>query len=326
MWCPLSPNPWILASRPKTLPAASAPVMVGTALAVGDGVFRFGPALAALIAALLIQIGTNFANDVFDYQKGTDTQERTGPLRVTQAGLLTPRQVFLGMWVVFGLAFLIGLYLVAVGGWPILVIGVLSILSGIAYTGGPYPLGYHGLGDLFAFLFFGPVAVCGTYYVQALSLDWHVLLASIPMGLLTTAILVVNNYRDLPTDRKAGKRTLAVRLGPKGTRWEYVLLLEISFLVPVIIWQRDGGSPWMLLPLLTIPLAVRLIKDMYLKQGTALNETLAGTGKLELMYGICYALGYILTNMSIELSWLGPLLGQGFPAADSFFRQVNQKV
>lgn len=304
----LSTNPWILASRPKTLPAASAPVIVGTALALGDGAFRPGPALAALIAALLIQVGTNFANDVFDYQKGTDTHERTGPLRVTQAGLLTPRQVFLGMCVVFGLAFVIGLYLIAVGGWPILVIGILSIISGIAYTGGPYPLGYHGLGDLFVFIFFGPVAVCGTYYVQALSLDWHVFVASVPMGLLTTAILVVNNYRDLHTDRKAGKKTLAVRLGRKGTRWEYVLLLGISFLIPVGSWQVDGGSVWMLLPLLTIPLAVPLIRDMYVKEGAALNETLAGTGKLELMYGICYALGYILSHAGIALSCTGTVL------------------
>src|SRR5690606_23925593 len=188
---------------------------------------------AALICALLIQIGTNFANDVFDYQKGTDTQERTGPLRVTQAGLLTPRQVFRGMCLVFGLAFLIGLYLIAVGGWPILVIGLLSILSGIAYTGGPYPLGYHGLGDLFVFIFFGPVAVCGTYYVQALEWSWLALISSVPVGLLSVAILIVNNYRDRHTDVKAGKRTLAVRLGGKLTRWQYGLTLALAYIVPV---------------------------------------------------------------------------------------------
>ncbi|HHY60390.1 MAG TPA: 1,4-dihydroxy-2-naphthoate polyprenyltransferase [Clostridia bacterium] len=304
MWSLLRQNPWILASRPKTLPAASAPVIVGTALALGDGTFRFGPALAALICALLIQIGTNFANDVFDYQKGTDTQERTGPLRVTQAGLLTPRQVFRGMCLVFGLAFLIGLYLIAVGGWPILVIGLLSILSGIAYTGGPYPLGYHGLGDLFVFIFFGPVAVCGTYYVQALSLTGQAFAASVPMGLLITAILVVNNYRDLPTDCKAGKRTLAVRLGPAGTRWEYVALLGLSYLVPLSLWLLGPGTPWLLLPLLTVPLAARLIKDMYTREGAALNETLAGTGKLVLLYGLCYGVGYVLGSMRVELACL----------------------
>lgn len=290
-------SPWILASRPKTLPAASAPVIVGTALAIGDGVFRFGPALAALIAALLIQIGTNLANDVFDYQKGSDTSERTGPLRVTQAGLLTPNQVIRGMIAVFGMAFLIGLYLIWVGGWPILVIGVLSIISGIAYTGGPYPLGYNGLGDIFVFIFFGPVAVCGTYYVQALDLTWHVFAASIPMGLLATAILVVNNYRDLHTDRKAGKKTLAVRLGQTATRWEYILLVGISFLIPAGIWVLDYASYWMLLPLVTVPLAIPLIKDIHTKQGAPLNETLAGTGRLELMYGICYSAGYILSSL-----------------------------
>lgn len=290
-------SPWILASRPKTLPAASAPVIVGTALAIGDGVFRLGPALAALVAALLIQIGTNLANDVFDYQKGSDTSERTGPVRVTQAGLLTPQQVFRGMIVAFGMAFLIGIYLIAVGGWPILVIGILSIISGIAYTGGPYPLGYNGLGDLFVFIFFGPVAVCGTYYVQALSLTWHVFIASIPMGLLATAILVVNNYRDLPTDRKAGKKTLAVRLGPKATQLEYVLLVGISFLILLGIWGFGYSSFWILLPLVTVPLAISLIRDIYVKQGAPLNETLAGTGRLELMYGICYSAGYILSRL-----------------------------
>lgn len=290
-------KPWILASRPKTLPAASAPVIVGTAIALGDGVFRWGPALAALICALLIQIGTNLANDVFDFKKGTDTEERTGPLRVTQAGLLTPNQVMWGMAAVFALAFIIGIYLIIVGGWPILLIGVLSILSGIAYTGGPYPLGYNGLGDIFVFIFFGPVAVCGTYYVQALSLNWTVGLASIPMGLLTTAILVVNNLRDLPTDRKAGKKTLAVRLGKKATQLEYLLLVAVSFAIPVFLWVSGYASYWMLLPLLAIPWAIPLIKDIYTKQGAPLNITLAGTGKLELLYGIGYSLSYILDKL-----------------------------
>lgn len=264
---------------------------------MGDGTFHFGPAMAALICALLIQIGTNLANDVFDFKKGTDTEERTGPLRVTQAGLLTPEQVLRGTAAVFILAFIIGLYLIKVGGWPILLVGVLSILSGLAYTGGPYPLGYNGLGDIFVFIFFGPVAVCGTYYVQALSLDWHVFVASVPMGLLTTAILVVNNLRDLPTDRKAGKKTLAVRLGKKATQMEYWLLVAVSFAVPLILWLGGLASYWMLLPLLAVPWAIPLIRDIYTKQGAPLNMTLAGTGKLELLYGIGYSLGYVLDKL-----------------------------
>lgn len=286
---------WMLAIRPKTLPAAAVPVIVGTAIAIGDSIFSFGPALAALIGALLIQIGSNLANDVFDFKKGTDTHERTGPLRVTQAGLLTPRQVTIGMWVVFALAFLDGLYLIAVGGWPILVIGILSIISAIAYTGGPYPLGYNGLGDIFVFIFFGLVAVCGTYYVQAGMISVASVWAALPVGLLATAILVVNNFRDLETDKKTGKRTLAVRLGVKKTQAEYVLLLMSSYLVPVLMWLTGYGSAWLLLSWLSLPLAIPLIRDMFTKKGSSLNATLAGTAKLEFIYGILFSLGYILS-------------------------------
>lgn len=290
-------EPWLLASRPKTLPAASAPVIVGTAIALGDGVFNFLPALAALVAALLIQIATNFANDVFDYKKGTDTTARTGPLRVTQAGLLSPRQVLWGMGIVFGLAFLVGIYLIIIGGWPILLIGVLSIISGIAYTGGPYPLGYNGLGDIFVFVFFGPIAVCGTYYVQALSLNWTIGLASIPIGLLATAILVVNNLRDLKTDGQTGKKTLAVRFGKKATQIEYLFLLAVSFAIPVFIWIKGMASFWMLLPLLALPRVLPLVKDIYTKEGFPLNNTLAGTARLELVYSFYYSLGYLLDKL-----------------------------
>ncbi|MCR6544391.1 1,4-dihydroxy-2-naphthoate polyprenyltransferase [Dehalobacterium formicoaceticum] len=285
---------WFLAIRPKTLPAAMGPVIVGTALAFGDQAFRFGPALAALLGALLLQIGSNLANDVFDFKKGTDTEERTGPLRVTQAGLLTPRQVMMGMAAIFALAILIGLYLIWVGGWPVLAIGVASIICAIAYTGGPFPLGYLGLGEVFVFIFFGPVALCGTYYVQAGTVVPAAWWASIPMGLLISAINVVNNYRDLETDRKAGKRTLAVRLGPFGARMEYYLLLAAAMIIPLVMWFLDLTSGWIFLSWLALPLAFPLIKDLQTKQGVPLNATLAGTARLSLVFGLLFSLGYIM--------------------------------
>ncbi|MGI6065743.1 MAG: 1,4-dihydroxy-2-naphthoate polyprenyltransferase [Bacillota bacterium] len=288
---------WLLAIRPKTLPAATGPVIVGSAIAFGEHAFRFGPACAALLAALLLQIGSNLANDVFDYKKGTDTKERTGPLRVTQAGLLTPGQVIAGMWAVFALAFLIGLYLIWLGGWPVLAIGLLSIASAIAYTGGPYPLGYHGLGELFVFIFFGPVAVCGTYYVQALNVSTLAWWASIPVGLLTTAILVVNNIRDLENDKKAGKRTLAVRLGQSGTQREFLFLLTVSYAIPLFLWLSGQTSPWVLICWLSLPLAKHLYRDIRTKKGAPLNATLAGTARLELLFSILFSIGYLLEKL-----------------------------
>ena len=288
---------WMLAIRPKTLPAATGPVLVGTALAAGDHVYRLGPALAALLAALLLQIGSNLANDVFDFKKGMDTKERTGPLRVTQAGLLTPRQVLAGMWTVFTLAFFIGIYLIWMGGWPILVVGVLSIITAIAYTGGPFPLGYHGLGEVFVFIFFGPVAVCGTYYVQAGFIGASAWWASIPMGLLVSAILVVNNLRDLETDKKGGKRTLAVRLGPAGTRWEYSFFLTAALTVPLIMWLSGGHSAWILLPWISLFLIPPLVRDLQTKKGVPLNNTLAGTARLSLVFGVLFSIGYLLDKM-----------------------------
>jgi len=285
---------WYMAMRPKTLPAAAAPVMVGISLALGDGGFRFFPALAALAGALLLQIGSNLANDVFDFKKGTDTAERTGPLRVTQAGLLTPGQVMAGMLIVFLIAAVIGIYLIYVGGLPILIIGVLAILSAIAYTAGPYPLGYNGLGDIFVFIFFGPVAVIGTYYVQTGTVSAVSWWSSIPMGLLITAILVVNNLRDLDTDKKTGKKTLAVRFGLKFTQREYLLLVLLSYLVPVIILPSQGVSPWILLSWLSLPLTLSLIRDIYTKKGKSLNQTLAGTARLALIYAVLFSVGYIL--------------------------------
>ncbi len=285
---------WIMASRPRTLPAAIAPVVVGTALAVHDGAFQPVAALVALIAALLIQIGSNFANDLGDYLRGTDARERVGPLRVTTAGLLSPREVQAGMIVVFGLAALCGIYLISLGGWPILLIGVLSIAAAIAYTAGPLPFGYYGLGDLGVFLFFGLAAVCGTYYVQAHTLTPAVWLAAVAMGCLVTAILVVNNVRDADTDAAAGKQTLAVLLGRRGARIEYLILLVIAYVIPFILWLWLGYRPGVLLAWLTLPLAYRQTRAVFTVLGPALNKTLAGTAQLAVAYALALAVGVIL--------------------------------
>ncbi|MBX3052199.1 MAG: 1,4-dihydroxy-2-naphthoate polyprenyltransferase [Caldilineaceae bacterium] len=286
---------WLLAARPKTLPAAVAPVLVGTALAFHDSAFVLWPALAALLGALLLQIGSNFANDYFDFFKGADTHERLGPVRVTASGLITPGQLRWGMVVVFGLAALDGLYLIQVAGWPILAVGVASILAALLYTGGPFPFGYYGLGDLFVFVFFGLVAVCGTYYVQALMLTWPVVVAAAPPGLLITAILVVNNLRDIETDARAGKRTLAVMLGRAGTRNEYRLLLTLAYILPVALWLRHDYSILVLLPWLTMPLVLELLREITQKvDGPALNTALAGTARLSLLFSLLLAIGLAL--------------------------------
>ena len=282
---------WLLASRPRTLPAAAAPVVVGTAVAISDSLFSFGPALAALLGALLLQVGANLANDVFDFKKGADTTRRLGPLRVTQAGLLSPGQVLFGMWLTFGLAALAGLYLALVGGWLIIAIGLFSIAAAIAYTAGPFPLGYNGLGDLFVFIFFGPVAVGGTYYVQASALSPIALWSALPIGLLATAILVVNNLRDVDTDRTAGKKTLAVRLGARGVRIEYLLLVGAAYAIPVLMWLLGFSGPWPLLSWLSWPLAVPLIRLIWREKGRPLNQALARTAQLELAYAALFALG-----------------------------------
>jgi 1,4-dihydroxy-2-naphthoate polyprenyltransferase len=287
---------WLLAARPKTLPAAAAPVVVGTAVAVAEDLFRPGPALAALAGALLLQIGSNLANDVFDFQRGADAGERLGPLRITQAGLRSPAQVKAAMALVFGLVALIGLYLVWVGGWPILIVGLLSILAAVAYTGGPFPLGYHGLGDLFVFLFFGLVAVCGTYYVQAGRLSALAWWSAVPIGLLATAILVVNNLRDIQSDRAAGKRTLAVRLGVRGARMEYLLLVGTALLVPVLMWAAGATGPWVLLTWLAVLVGRGTIKLVLASEGRVLNQALAGTARLELVYAALLSLGVILSR------------------------------
>lgn len=287
---------WLLAIRPRTLPAAAAPVIVGSALAFYDDAFQFLPTLAALLGALLLQIGANLANDVFDFKKGADTSERLGPPRVTQMGLLTPGQVYIGMIIVFALAALIGLYLIYVGGWVIFVIGILSIVSAIAYTGGPFPLGYHGLGDIFVFLFFGLAAVCGTYFVQAGRVTNFVWLAAIPIGLLAVAILVVNNLRDIDTDRAAGKKTLAVRFGARGAQVEYLALLAIAYLVPLLFIALNFDLIPILLTSFSIPLVLPLIRIVLHERGRALNAALAGTARLEFVYALLFAVGLLLAR------------------------------
>lgn len=285
---------WLLAARPKTLPAAAVPVIVGTAVALSERVFSPGPALAALLGALLIQIGTNLANDVFDFKKGADTTARLGPVRVTQAGLLSPGQVLAGMWFTFGLAALIGVYLVLEGGWPIVIIGLLSIAAGLAYTGGPFPLGYNGLGDLFVFIFFGLVAVGGTYYVQAGLVSLAAWAAAVPVGLLATAILVVNNLRDIDTDRAAGKKTLAVRLGARGVQMEYTLLVVGAYACPLLMWLTGTSTVWVLLAWLSLLLTRPLFQLIWREKGRVLNQALAGTARLELVYGLLFSAGLIM--------------------------------
>ncbi len=289
---------WLLAIRPRTLPAAAAPVIVGSALAFHDNAFQLFPALAALLGALLLQIGANLANDVFDFKKGADTHERLGPPRVTQMGLLTPNQVLIGMSITFALAALIGLYLVYVGGVAILVIGILSILSAIAYTGGPFPLGYHGLGEIFVFLFFGLAAVCGTYFVQAGTVTPFAWFAAIPIGLLAVAILVVNNLRDIDTDRAAGKKTLAVRFGAQGAKTEYLVLLAVAYLMPFVFVFLNFDYVWLVLTWGSIPLALPLIRLVQNERGRALNVALAGTARLEFVYALLFALGLILARVT----------------------------
>jgi 1,4-dihydroxy-2-naphthoate octaprenyltransferase len=286
---------WMLAARPKTLPAAAAATIVGSAAAYAEGVFEAGPALACLLAALLLQIGANLANDLFDYQRGADTSERLGPLRVTQAGLLSPAQVRGGMFAVFGMATLLGLYLIWSAGWPVLAMGAASILAALAYTGGPLPYGYYGLGDLMVFIFFGPIAVIGTYFIQARE-AWRLdlaLPASIPMGLLIVAILVVNNLRDIRTDRQAGKRTLAVTLGVNGARQEFTLCIVLAYLVVLWIAIIDGGA-WPFLAWLSIPLAVQQVRLAWTQEGRPLNLVLAGVGRLTLVFGVLLSIGLIL--------------------------------
>jgi 1,4-dihydroxy-2-naphthoate octaprenyltransferase len=288
-----APDPlptWIAAARLRTLPAAVVPVVVGTACAEASGGVALGPALAALAGALAIQIGTNFANDVFDAERGADGPDRIGPLRAVAAGLISPGAMKRAMIAAFGVATLLGVYLVAVAGWPVVAIGVASVISGIAYTGGPWPLGYHGLGDLFVLVFFGFVAVCGTAFVQLGRVPDLAIAASVPVGALATAILVVNNLRDRATDERAGKRTLAVRLGRRGALIEYAALVAIAYAIPAVL--AAGGRLAVALPLLSAPIAALRVRALIAAgDGPAFNHCLAATAQLLLLFGGLFAAG-----------------------------------
>lgn len=285
---------WVLAARPKTLPAAASPVLVGSALAFEVGGFALGPALAALFGALFLQVGSNLANDVYDFEQGVDTASRLGPVRVTQAGLLTVEDVKHGMWLAFYLAAVIGAYLTAIAGWPVVVIGLASIVAAIAYTGGPFPLGYRGLGDLFVLLFFGFVAVCGTVWVQVgtiLPAAWP---AGLMVGCLASAILVVNNVRDHETDRIAGKRTLPVMFGRTFGVIEYAVLLVVAFASAyAMVWFRYV-SAWALISYLTLPIAIVLFLHVRKYRGPVLNHTLAQTAKLLFLFSALFSMGVVV--------------------------------
>ncbi|SDY09644.1 1,4-dihydroxy-2-naphthoate polyprenyltransferase [Halobellus clavatus] len=305
---------WVIAARPQTLPAAASPVIVGTGLAVHDAVFAALPALAALVGAGLIQIGTNFANDYYDAIQGADTEDREGFTRVTAGGLIDPESVKRAMYLTFAASILLGTYLVHVGGVPILVIGLLSVTSGIAYTGGPYPLGYHGLGDLFVFVFFGLVAVAGTYYVQAAAaladpltvgippetLPMAAILAALPVAALSTNILVVNNVRDKEEDATTGKRTLAVRFGYGFARAEFLAMLALAYAVPLWFVVRPTFTPLVLLPLATLPYAVKITRTMLSEtSGEILNPTLERMGRLLAAFSVLFAVGLSIPELPL---------------------------
>ncbi|TVR68111.1 MAG: 1,4-dihydroxy-2-naphthoate polyprenyltransferase [Sphaerobacteraceae bacterium] len=286
---------WVLAARIPTLPAAAVPVIVGTAVGASIESFQFLPFLGAFVAALLIQIATNFANDYADAAKGADTPDRLGPTRATSAGLISASAMKRATFITFGLAMLIGVYLITVGGWPILFIGIFSILFGLAYTGGPYPLAYNGLGDIAVFIFFGLIAVVGSSYLQTGSLDGLAVAAAVPIGLLITGILVINNLRDIHTDARANKRTLAVKIGEEATRYQYISFLIIAWLVPLGMWLSGATSPWVLLSWISIPLGIVLIRMVGSGlSGRPLNAVLKRTGLLLLLYGIPLATGIII--------------------------------
>ncbi len=286
---------WLLAFRLKTLPAAIAPIIIGLSYAYQSGIFNPFVAFFTLLASILIQIGTNLANDVFDFEKGTDTEERLGPKRVTQAGLLTSKQVKKAMIISFLLALLIGLYLSLIGGWPIVIIGSFAIISGIAYTGGPYPLGYHGLGDLFVFIFFGIVAVPGTFYLQGGELfDSFAIILGIIMGLMADCILIVNNIRDADNDIKTGKNTLTVIFGKKISKLQYSIFVIIPYLFPFWIFQNMVPKLAIFIVLFSFPICIRSIIDIWYKSGKSLNIVLENTARLQFIYSILLSFGFII--------------------------------
>jgi 1,4-dihydroxy-2-naphthoate polyprenyltransferase len=271
-------------------------VLVGTALAAYEDEFHVLPFLAAMVGSTFIQIGTNLSNDYSDARRGADTEDRLGPVRVTAGGLMPPRHVLVGTYIAFGIAVAAGLYLAAVAGWELLVVGVASILAGVLYTGGPRPYGYEGLGELFVFVFFGIVAVVGSYYVQTEELRWEAFALAVPVGLLSSAILVVNNVRDIDTDRRAGKHTLAVKLGRERARVLFTAMVVLAFAAPVVILALGGLTPWLLITLAALPLGVPLIKTVSSRSdGPALNGALAGTGRLLAVFSVLLSAGVLLS-------------------------------
>jgi len=283
-----------MAARPRTLPAAIAPVLVGTALAIRNGPFHPLVFLAALAGAVLIQIGTNLSNDYSDARRGADTDDRIGPVRVTAGGLLPPHRVLVATYLTFGAAVLCGAYLIAVAGWALLAVGAASILAGVLYTGGPRPYGYEGLGEVFVFLFFGLVAVVGSYYVQRRDLPWEAFVLAVPVGLLIAAILVVNNARDIDTDRRAGKRTLAVRIGRARTRVLFTTMLVAAFATSWVPWLAGALSPWLLLTALAAPLAVPVERAVRTRaDGPSLNAALAASARLALLFCLLLCVGVL---------------------------------
>jgi len=288
---------WLMAARPRTLPAAIAPVLVGTALAGFGHVFHPLRFLAALLGAIFIQVGTNLSNDYSDARRGADADDRLGPVRVTAGGLVPPKQVLVATYVSFGLAVLAGVYLIVVAGWLLLVIGAASILAGVLYTGGPRPYGYEGLGELFVFLFFGVVAVAGSFYVQVTHLDWEAFALSVPVGLLAAAILVVNNIRDIDSDRRASKRTLAVKLGRTNTRWLFAAIVYGAFLLAPVTWIFGPLKPWLMLTWLALPLATALVRIVRTHtDGPSLNGALARSGMLQLVFCVLLSAGLLLSR------------------------------
>jgi 1,4-dihydroxy-2-naphthoate polyprenyltransferase len=286
-----------MAARVRTLPASVAPVLVGTALGAVDERFRPLAFAAALVGALFIQVGTNLSNDYSDARRGADAEDRLGPVRVTAGGLVPPRRVLVATWVSFGVAVAVGIYLVVVAGWELLVVGAASILAGVLYTGGPRPYGYEGLGEVFVFLFFGIVAVTGSYFVQTEELAWEAFALAVPVGLLAAAILVVNNVRDLETDRRAGKRTLAVKLGPRRARRLYAVLVLCAFVLAPLPWALGSLSGWLLLPWLALPLVPPLVRTVAERtDGPSLNGALARTGLLQLVFCVLLSAGILLSD------------------------------
>jgi 1,4-dihydroxy-2-naphthoate polyprenyltransferase len=288
---------WLMAARPRTLPAAVAPVLVGTALAAYLHVFHPLRFVAALLGAVFIQVGTNLSNDYSDARRGADAEDRLGPVRVTAGGLVPPRQVLVATYVTFGLAVLAGVYLIVVAGWQLLLVGAASILAGVAYTGGPKPYGYEGLGEVFVFLFFGVVAVAGSFFVQTKHLDWEAFALSVPVGLLAAAILVVNNIRDIDSDRRARKRTLAVRMGRERTRNLFAAIIYLAYLLVPITWLFGPVKAWVMLPWLSAPLATRVVRVVRNRtDGPSLNGALAQTGLLQLGFCALLSAGLLLSG------------------------------